>query len=150
MYLNLSNMCIVPYKKSNQVLIFLFLLLLLQAGTPAHEIGHALGLIHEHTRYDRDEHININPHAISESSLGNFVKTQNTIVPGDVPYDLSSIMHYSPTVSNTDRYIRIIRLSVNSLIYLMYFWCWWAIYRSKIGSIRFLSKLYDSSKHSKF
>ena len=72
----------------------------LQAGTPAHEIGHAIGMIHEHTRWDRDNHVNINPHAISERSLGNFVKTLNTLVPGDVPYDLSSIMHYSPTVSN--------------------------------------------------
>ncbi|XP_013390315.1 zinc metalloproteinase dpy-31 [Lingula anatina] len=68
---------------------------LLGVGRIVHEVGHALGLWHEHTRYDRDKHVVINWDAIKAGMEGNFAKQE-----GDnkgTPYDYGSIMHYVPT-----------------------------------------------------
>ncbi|GAA0773857.1 M12 family metallopeptidase [Roseibium denhamense] len=62
-------------------------------GTFVHEMGHAMGLFHEHTRIDRDEYVQINWNGIRESAKPNFVKrTSNGLEIG--PYDFRSNMHY--------------------------------------------------------
>ncbi|CAG5169352.1 uncharacterized protein ALTATR162_LOCUS7031 [Alternaria atra] len=58
-------------------------------GTYTHELGHTLGLYHEHTRPDRDDYVIINCNNVMESSDG-------TEADWSGPYDSLSIMHYSP------------------------------------------------------
>lgn len=66
------------------------------AGNFIHEIGHALGLYHEHTRPDRDTYVDVNWPNISSSKSQNFdIVTSNIQVI--TPYDYGSIMHYGKT-----------------------------------------------------
>jgi len=64
-----------------------------------HEIGHALGFFHEHSRPDRDDYIQVN--------RGNVIRgfeSEFDIIPAEevttlgIGYDYASIMHYGPTV----------------------------------------------------
>ena len=65
------------------------------AGSMMHEIGHLLGLEHEHTRPDRDQHIEIHWKNISPDKQHNFdAAPAGTQLLGD--YDYGSIMHYGP------------------------------------------------------
>lgn len=61
-------------------------------GTIIHEIGHALGLLHEHTRSDRDQFVTIHWDRIDESMHINFEIMEGNIMLGS--YDYASIMHY--------------------------------------------------------
>lgn len=65
-------------------------------GSAIHEIGHALGLWHEQSRSDRDNHIEIIVENIVSSQKHNFDKH---ILDGtDLgKYDFGSIMHYPAT-----------------------------------------------------
>ncbi|MCU0822059.1 MAG: M12 family metallopeptidase [Spirochaetes bacterium] len=64
-----------------------------------HELGHCLGLFHEHQRPDRDNYIEINWDKIVPGREFNFYKMDNPLVDeGLFEYDYSSIMHY-PQVS---------------------------------------------------
>lgn len=61
-------------------------------GTVCHEVGHALGLWHEHQRTDRDTYVIINLSNIPAASQPNFA-----IIPGSAnhnAYDFLSVMHY--------------------------------------------------------
>jgi hypothetical protein len=58
-----------------------------------HELGHALGMIHEHQRTDRDEYVEIDKKNVD----GAFVVTFNFKTLASelhTPYDFYSIMHY--------------------------------------------------------
>jgi hypothetical protein len=58
-----------------------------------HEIGHAVGLYHEHQRDDRNESVDIRFENIYHSARPNYAK--QTGVGEDIgPYDHASIMHY--------------------------------------------------------
>ena len=64
-------------------------------GIIQHEINHALGFQHEHTRSDRDQHVRINWANIDRDMAYNFYKQNSNNL--DTPYDYSSIMHYGKT-----------------------------------------------------
>uniref|UniRef100_A0A8C5GVT3 Metalloendopeptidase n=1 Tax=Gouania willdenowi TaxID=441366 RepID=A0A8C5GVT3_GOUWI len=61
-------------------------------GIIQHELLHALGFYHEHTRSDRDYYVTINWQNVQKNFEFNFQKqdTNNQ----DAPYDYSSVMHY--------------------------------------------------------
>lgn len=63
-----------------------------KVGNIIHEILHALGFHHEHTRTDREQYITIHPHNIMAGMEKNFKKQDG--ITFDVPYDITSIMHY--------------------------------------------------------
>ncbi|OAF98777.1 zincin [Paraphaeosphaeria sporulosa] len=80
------------------------------AGTYTHELGHTLGLLHEHQRPDRDDYVTIHCENVWDSADGspadcsqacsgygcNFVKVDPQWYDWSGPYDSLSLMHYSP------------------------------------------------------
>ncbi|XP_022081621.1 dorsal-ventral patterning tolloid-like protein 1 [Acanthaster planci] len=68
-------------------------------GVMLHEIGHALGRFHEHTRSDRDNHIFVIRSNIRPGFEKNFEKRQWPIV---APYDSHSVMHYAALAYSRD------------------------------------------------
>ncbi|XP_024151998.1 high choriolytic enzyme 2-like [Oryzias melastigma] len=62
------------------------------SGIVQHELNHALGFQHEHTRSDRDSYVQINWQNIIPASAYNFNKHDTNNL--NTPYDYSSIMHY--------------------------------------------------------
>ncbi|XP_077991883.1 blastula protease 10-like [Glandiceps talaboti] len=68
-----------------------------------HELGHIIGLWHEHTRPDRDTYITVNEENIETGEASNFeMKDWSAVDVHDVPYDVSSIMHYGPKAYSKD------------------------------------------------
>ncbi len=62
------------------------------AGVIMHEIGHALGLVHEHQRPDRNSMVTVTTANVQPARIGNFpIRTSDCPVG---PYDCGSIMHY--------------------------------------------------------
>jgi hypothetical protein len=66
----------------------------------AHEIGHALGLHHEQTRYDRDKYVTIWWDDIKPGMEYNFAKQSSAVTY--TPYDFYSVMHYSNDAFSTN------------------------------------------------
>lgn len=62
-------------------------------GNTIHELLHALGMFHEHTRCDRDTYVRINTANIQSGYSGNFTK-QCTSATDYGSYAEGSIMHY--------------------------------------------------------
>ncbi|XP_065060918.1 zinc metalloproteinase nas-4-like [Rhopilema esculentum] len=64
-------------------------------GTVIHEMMHAIGFFHEHTRLDRDQFVTINWQNIERGRESQFQKYAHG--EGDYlgePYDYDSVMHY--------------------------------------------------------
>ncbi|KAK2819481.1 hypothetical protein Q7C36_021127 [Tachysurus vachellii] len=60
-----------------------------------HELNHALGFYHEHSRSDRDSYVTINWENIDPSSKSSFkLRNTNNL---NTTYDYSSVMHYGRT-----------------------------------------------------
>ncbi|XP_055342425.1 uncharacterized protein LOC129590980 isoform X2 [Paramacrobiotus metropolitanus] len=73
----------------------------LTSGIIQHELLHALGFLHEHSRPDRDEHISIvEDNMRPEVSKTNYQKMSKMATFG-LPYDAESIMHYGLEVSKS-------------------------------------------------
>ncbi|XP_066434956.1 meprin A subunit beta [Eleutherodactylus coqui] len=67
-------------------------------GTIQHEFLHALGFWHEQSRSDRDDYVTIMWDRILPGREGNFNKYNDTRSSSlNVPYDYTSVMHYSKT-----------------------------------------------------
>ena len=65
-------------------------------GSIIHELGHAIGLLHEHTRPDRDQFVVINWENIRSGKDHNFhIPSGGIQALGE--YDFGSIMHYGTT-----------------------------------------------------
>ncbi|OWF49657.1 zinc metalloproteinase nas-14-like [Mizuhopecten yessoensis] len=72
-------------------------------GLYLHEIGHALGLIHEHQRPIRDGFIRILSQNVEPSMRRWFEKyPAGTVNPYNVSYEYSSVMHYGITAFSSD------------------------------------------------
>lgn len=59
-----------------------------------HEIGHAVGLLHQHSRADRDAYVHINFDNLHKSTHVYFKKVNETRLDF-VPYDFTSLMQYN-------------------------------------------------------
>jgi len=65
-------------------------------GVIIHEILHALGFFHEHSRPDRDEYITIDFSNVREGMHHNFMKLNSREwFNMSIPYDTNSVLHYS-------------------------------------------------------
>ena len=73
-------------------------------GNTVHEIGHALGLFHEHTRIDRDQTINVNWQNIRSGKEHNFRRADERYSARDYTstIDFRSIMMYSSYAFSTN------------------------------------------------
>ena len=67
-----------------------------------HEVGHTLGLKHEHQRPDRDDFVTVHTKNIQPASKSNFEKLSASSVITTSDYDFQSIMHYATTAFSID------------------------------------------------
>lgn len=65
-----------------------------------HEFGHAIGLIHEHCREDRDKYITINYDNIKPGKRHNFDKVSGSLYTYPTIFDYSSIMIYDSYIKD--------------------------------------------------
>lgn len=92
-----------------------------------HEIGHAIGLVHEHQLPNRDDYIDIIYANVAPSMRVWFQKYQSREVNQfDVNYELSSVMHYGTTVC--DRFKTNQRLDLVKTISFLFFFITFSIF----------------------
>ena len=74
---------------------------LFQTSIICHEFLHAIGLIHEQQRPDRDSNVRVLLENVIPGSEYNFVRSNPSRVSTlNIPYNYRSIMHYSAYVSS--------------------------------------------------
>ncbi|KAJ4427739.1 hypothetical protein ANN_25392, partial [Periplaneta americana] len=75
-------------------------------GIVVHELGHVVGFWHEHTRPDRDDHVQIVRENIMTGQEYNFNKlTEEEVNSLNLPYDYDSIMHYARNTFSKGTYL---------------------------------------------
>ncbi|MCA9835935.1 MAG: hypothetical protein KC422_03435 [Trueperaceae bacterium] len=67
-----------------------------------HELGHAIGILHEQTRSDRDTYITVTTGNIMAGFANNFDKRTPDKVKDLGPYNYDSLMHYSSKAGSRD------------------------------------------------
>ncbi|GFY71815.1 astacin-like metalloprotease toxin 1 [Trichonephila inaurata madagascariensis] len=72
-------------------------------GTAVHELGHTLGMFHEHNRSDRDTYLIIHEQNIQNGRIDQFNKTEASEEMKTTPYNPESIMHYGNYAFSKDR-----------------------------------------------
>ncbi|XP_050525579.1 tolloid-like protein 1 [Daktulosphaira vitifoliae] len=78
-------------------------------GIVVHELGHVVGFWHEHTRPDRDNHVQIVRDHIISGQEYNFNKlTEEEVNSLGLPYDYDSIMHYAKNTFSKGSYLETI------------------------------------------
>ncbi|KAK3590316.1 hypothetical protein CHS0354_027619 [Potamilus streckersoni] len=79
--------------------------------TYLHEIGHVIGLVHEHQLPNRDDYVEIILDNVYPSYRNQFSKYSSQEVDQmNLPYDYSSIMHYGATAFSKDGKSKTIRV----------------------------------------
>lgn len=63
-------------------------------GAVVHEIGHAVGLWHEHERSDRDSHVWARSHPLGRVDGVFYYRKDGPYAVASGPYDYGSVMHY--------------------------------------------------------
>uniref|UniRef100_A0A0K0FPU6 Metalloendopeptidase n=1 Tax=Strongyloides venezuelensis TaxID=75913 RepID=A0A0K0FPU6_STRVS len=84
-------------------------------GFVLHEVGHALGLLHEHTRTDRDKFVTINEDNIKEGLENNFKIPNGTWYKNySTYYDYGSVMGYNPYEVAKSRQKKVLSSKINT------------------------------------
>nr|VZI01847.1 unnamed protein product [Spirometra erinaceieuropaei] len=66
-------------------------------GLYLHELGHVIGLDHEHIRADRDSFVDVSLEGVPKDYWGFYaMKSRAELRTYGTPYDLQSVMHYGP------------------------------------------------------
>ncbi|XP_022085336.1 protein SpAN-like isoform X2 [Acanthaster planci] len=75
-----------------------------EIGVLIHELFHALGRYHEHTRPDRDHFVTVQWDNVLDGQAHNFEKhTSDDFITFGIPYDYESIMHYGRSFFAKDK-----------------------------------------------
>ncbi|KAF7272619.1 protein tolkin-like [Rhynchophorus ferrugineus] len=79
-------------------------------GVVVHEIGHAIGYYHEHTRPDRDSYVEVYLENVKKEQKVNFEKLSPDQVSSlGLKYDYDSIMHYARNTYSKNSYVDTIK-----------------------------------------
>uniref|UniRef100_A0A0K0FES2 Metalloendopeptidase n=1 Tax=Strongyloides venezuelensis TaxID=75913 RepID=A0A0K0FES2_STRVS len=86
-----------------------------EKGYVLHEVGHALGLLHEHCRTDRDNFVTIDFNNIKTGLNGNFkIPTSVNYKNYSTHYDYGSIMHYNSYEFSTSYWRKVLTSKIHT------------------------------------
>ncbi|WKY09007.1 hypothetical protein Q1695_001846 [Nippostrongylus brasiliensis] len=88
-------------------------------GAAAHELGHALGFFHAHSRPDRDRYITVLSKNIRDGWQGQFLAGSSDIIDiYGLPYDYGSIMQYGGISGSKDKIGKLLTMVPLDLAYI--------------------------------